>query len=110
MVKETSTQLVANYYGTESLDNNVKTELFRVLNTQQQAFNLKNAKLSEQQMQSLSQKVKFTEKTNDKKLNASDEKNLKTATFWILIFVLYFLVAPSWHRILPVKRELKLWK
>ena len=54
MVKETSTQLVANYYGTESLDNNVKTELFRVLNTQQQAFNLKNAKLSEQQMQSLS--------------------------------------------------------
>ena len=92
VVKETSTQLVANYYGTESLDNDVKTELIRVLNTQQQALNLKNAKLSEQQMQSLSQKVKFTEKTNDKKLNASDEKNLKTATFWILIFVLYFLV------------------
>ena len=113
VVKETSTQLVANYYGTESLDNNVKTELFRVLNTQQQALNLKNAKLSEQQMQSLSQKVKFTEKTNDKKLNASDEKYLKTATFWILIFILYFwfrLIAPSWHRILPVKRELKLWK
>ena len=92
VVKETSTQLVANYYGTESLDNNVKTELFRVLNTQQQALNLKKAKLNEQQMQSLSQKVKFTEKTNDKKLNASDEKNLKTATFWILIFILYFLV------------------
>ncbi len=104
MVKETSTKLVANYYGTESLDNNVKTELFRVLNTQQQALNLKNAKLSEQQMRSLSQKVKFTEKTNDKKLNARDEKNLKTATFW------FRLMAPSWHRILPVKRELKLWK
>ena len=41
VVKETSTQLVANYYGTESLDNDVKTELIRVLNTQQQALNLK---------------------------------------------------------------------
>lgn len=57
VVKETSTQLVANYYGTESLDNDVKTKLFRVLNTQQQALNLRNAKLSEEQMQSLSQKL-----------------------------------------------------
>ena len=92
VVENTSAQLEATYYGTERLDSDLKEELMRGLNAQQQVLNLKNAKLSEQQLKSLSQKVKFTEKTNSKKLDANDEKNLKTATFWILIFVLYFLV------------------
>ena len=92
VVENNSTQLGATYYGSEGLDGDLKDELMRVLNTQQQVLNLKNAKLNNQQLKSLSQKVKFTEKTNSKKLGASDEKNLKTATFWILIFVLYFLV------------------
>lgn len=92
VVENTSAQLEATYYGTERLDSDLKEELMRGLNAQQQVLNLKNAKLSEQQLKSLSQKVKFTEKTNNKKLDANDEKNLKTATFWILIFVLYFLV------------------
>ena len=92
VVENTFAQLEATYYGTERLDSDLKEELMRGLNAQQQVLNLKNAKLSEQQLKSLSQKVKFTEKTNSKKLDANDEKNLKTATFWILIFVLYFLV------------------
>lgn len=92
VVNSNDKNLTATYYGTEKLDNDVKTELMRNLNVYQQALNLKNAKLSQKQLHSLSQKVKFTEKTNSKKLGASDEKNLKTATFWILIFVLYFLV------------------
>ncbi len=92
VVENTSAQLEATYYSTERLDSDLKEELMRGLNAQQQVLNLKNAKLSEQQLKSLSQKVKFTEKTNSKKLDANDEKNLKTATFWILIFVLYFLV------------------
>lgn len=92
VVENTFAQLEATYYGTERLDSDLKEELMRGLNAQQQVLNLKNAKLSEQQLKSLSQKVKFTEKTNNKKLDANDEKNLKTATFWILIFVLYFLV------------------
>ena len=92
VIENTSAQLEATYYSTERLDSDLKEELMRGLNAQQQVLNLKNAKLSEQQLKSLSQKVKFTEKTNSKKLDANDEKNLKTATFWILIFVLYFLV------------------
>lgn len=92
VVNNTHEQITATYYGNEKLDNSIKNELMRSLNIQQQALNLKNAKLSQQQVHSLSQQVKFTEKTNTQKLNASDEKNLKTATFWILIFVLYFLV------------------
>lgn len=92
VVNNTPEQITATYYGNEKLDNSVKNELMRSLNIQQQALNLKNAKLSQQQVHSLSQQVKFTEKTNTQKLNTSDEKNLKTATFWILIFVLYFLV------------------
>ncbi|MDE6554542.1 MAG: ABC transporter permease, partial [Lactobacillus sp.] len=92
VVNNNNKNLTATYYGTEKLDNDVKAELMRNLNVYQQALNLKNAKLSQKQLHSLSQKVKFTEKTSSKKLGASDEKNLKTATFWILIFVLYFLV------------------
>lgn len=92
VVNNNNKNLTATYYGTEKLDNDVKAELMRNLNIYQQALNLKNAKLSQKQLHSLSQKVKFTEKTSSKKLGASDEKNLKTATFWILIFVLYFLV------------------
>ncbi|WP_297817807.1 ABC transporter permease [uncultured Lactobacillus sp.] len=92
VVENTNAQLSATYYGTDKMDNDIKTELIRVLNTHQQALNLRNAKLSQQQLHSLSQKIKFTEKTNTKKLAASDEKGLKTATFWIMIFVLYFLV------------------
>ena len=112
VVENTSAQLEATYYGTERLDSDLKEELMRGLNAQQQVLNLKNAKLSEQQLKSLSQKVKFTEKTNSKKLDANDEKNLKTATFWILIFVLYFLVqiALLWRKILPVKKGLRSWK
>lgn len=74
VVKNNSTQLGATYYGSEGLDGDLKDELMRVLNTQQQVLNLKNAKLNNQQLKSLSQKVKFTEKTNSKKLGASDEK------------------------------------
>lgn len=92
VVNNNNKNLTATYYGTEKLDNDVKAELMRNLNVYQQVLNLKNAKLSQKQLHSLSQKVKFTEKTSSKKLGASDEKNLKTATFWILIFVLYFLV------------------
>ena len=92
VVNNNNKNLTATYYGTEKLDNDVKAELMRNLNVYQQALNLKNAKLSQKPLHSLSQKVKFTEKTSSKKLGASDEKNLKTATFWILIFVLYFLV------------------
>ena len=92
VVENTNAQLSATYYGTDKMDNDIKTELIRVLNTHQQALNLRNAKHSQQQLHSLSQKIKFTEKTNTKKLAASDEKGLKTATFWIMIFVLYFLV------------------
>ena len=109
VVENTSAQLEATYYGTERLDSDLKEELMRGLNAQQQVLNLKNAKLSEQQLKSLSQKVKFTEKTNSKKLDANDEKNLKTATFWILIFVLYFLVQ-TYSTILPVKKGLRSWK
>lgn len=92
VVNNNNKNLTVTYYGTEKLDNDVKAELMRNLNIYQQALNLKNAKLSQKQLHSLSQKVKFIEKTSSKKLGASDEKNLKTATFWILIFVLYFLV------------------
>lgn len=92
VVDNNAKKFTVTYYGTEKLDNDAKTELMRNLNVYQQALNLKNAKLSQKQLHSLSQKVKFTEKTSSKKLGASDEKNLKTATFWILIFVLYFLV------------------
>ncbi|MDE7050675.1 MAG: ABC transporter permease [Lactobacillus sp.] len=92
VVDNNAKKFTVTYYGTEKLDNDAKTELMRNLNVYQQALNLKNAKLSQKQLRSLSQKVKFTEKTSSKKLGASDEKNLKTATFWILIFVLYFLV------------------
>ncbi len=92
VVDNNAKKFTVTYYGTEKLDNDVKAELMRNLNVYQQALNLKNAKLSQKQLHSLSQKVKFTEKTSSKKLGASDEKNLKTAPFWILIFVLYFLV------------------
>lgn len=74
VVENTSAQLEATYYGTERLDSDLKEELMRGLNAQQQVLNLKNAKLSEQQLKSLSQKVKFTEKTNSKKLDAMMRK------------------------------------
>lgn len=93
VIKNGASNLTATYYGSEKLDSNVKSKLIQVLNVEQQKINLKNANLSENQLEALSQKVKLVEKTNDKgQLDASDQKTLRTAVFWILTFVLYFLV------------------
>ena len=92
IVKQSTSQLTATFYGSHKLDNDIKTKVIRILNKQQQALNFSNAKLSKQQANALSQKINFTEKATTKKLTTSDKNELKTAAFWILILVLYFLV------------------
>lgn len=92
IVKQSPAQLTATFYGSHKLDNDTKTKVIRILNKQQQALNFSNAKLSKQQANALSQKINFTEKATTKKLTTSDKNELKTAAFWILILVLYFLV------------------
>lgn len=85
-------KLEATYHSNKHLDSNVKGELIHKLTSLQQALNIAQAKLSVKQLRTLQQQVTFKQRVKKSRFDNDTKKNVQQISFWLLIFVLYFLV------------------
>lgn len=90
VVQEKDNRLIATYHSDEKMDDDLKSEFLISLKNVQQNLNLKAAKLSAKQLQALSNQVDF--KQTIKQSDGSADNPVQEITFFILIFLLYFLV------------------
>lgn len=91
VVSQKNNRLLATYHSDEKLDEDAKTELLTSMKTVQQSLNLQAAKLSTKQLQALATQVGFKQ-TIKASHGSSSDNTVQEITFFVLIFLLYFLV------------------
>ncbi|MHA8137648.1 ABC transporter permease [Lactobacillaceae bacterium Scapto_B20] len=89
-VKNVNGRLKINYVGNQNLDGDLKNNVIKEITLQQSQLNVKNSKLTSQQMAQLSIQPSFNSQVKESK--HSDDSIIKITSLQILIFILYFFL------------------
>ncbi|KRL00475.1 ABC transporter permease [Liquorilactobacillus capillatus] len=88
-IEQKNERLTAAYHGVKHLTQDEKKVFLQVLSKKQQVLNIQKAKLTEEQVGLLAVQPQLEQKV---KVSKEDQEAVKTISFMLLIFVMYFIL------------------
>ncbi len=91
-VSKENNQYKINFFGSSSLDSDVKTDLLSIVNQKQAQINVKTSNVTSEQYKQLSVKPAFKSSVTDKEKKQNDDQksNANSSSIYVLIFISYF--------------------
>ncbi|KRM97380.1 ABC transporter, permease [Liquorilactobacillus aquaticus DSM 21051] len=89
-IEQSKNKIAAVYHGTKHLTQNEKRSFLEVIGQKQQEINVQSADLSQAQAKALGMQPQFEQvvKTD----NNDNQETIKTASFMLLLFIMYFIL------------------